>query len=88
MNIGSGYQMPRLGSEAQYASIPQNAQPAQGQMAPPQAPAQQPMQPQMPQQQAQLPTFLSNQGGLGAGLRGICQQPPRRPARFNRRRHR
>jgi hypothetical protein len=70
MNIG-GYQMPRLGSEAQYAAIPQNAQPAQGQM-PPQAPAQQPMQPQMPQQQAQMPTFLSNQGGLGAGLRGFA----------------
>jgi hypothetical protein len=70
MNIGSGYQMPRLGSEAQYAAIPQNAQPTQGQV-PMQAPQAQP--PQMPQQDQQpLPTFLSNQGGVGAGLRGFA----------------
>jgi hypothetical protein len=70
MTIGSGYQMPRLGSEAQYASTPQNAQPAQGQMLM-QAPQAQPqMQPQQDQQA--LPTFLSNQGGVGAGLRGFA----------------
>jgi hypothetical protein len=51
MNIGGagGYQMPRLGSEAQYASIPQNAQPAQGQMLPA---GNRPML-QMPQQEQQ-----------------------------------
>jgi hypothetical protein len=76
MSIG-GYQMPRLGSEAQYASIPQNAQPAQGQM-----PQQQPMQ--MPQQEQQPlpPAFggggymarLNNGGGLISSLFGDTGQ--------------
>lgn len=60
MKVGN-YQMPRLGSEAQYASIPTNAQPAQGQM------------PVQPPQQAAPPTFLNNQaGGFSAGLRGFA----------------
>jgi hypothetical protein len=79
MNIGGagGYQMPRIGSEAQYASIPQNAQPAQGQM-----PQQQPMQ--MPQQEQQPlpPAFggggymarLNNGGGLISSLFGDTGQ--------------
>jgi hypothetical protein len=56
MNIG-GYQMPRIGEQAQFmpqedpAALPPNAQPAQGQM---------PMQP--PQE---------SPGGLGAGLSGF-----------------
>jgi hypothetical protein len=59
MNIG-GYQMPRIGEQAQFmpqedpAALPPNAQPAQGQM---------PMQaPQPPQE---------SPGGLGAGLSGF-----------------
>lgn len=69
-----GYQMPRIGDAGQFqpqqAALPANAQPTQGQL--PQA-AQQPMQQALAQQQdAQtLPTFLNNQGGLGAGLRGF-----------------
>lgn len=69
LNVG-GYQMPRIGSEAQFAATPQNAQPAQGQM--PQSVMN--AQAQMPPQQdlPMLPTFLNNQGGVGAGLRGIA----------------
>ncbi len=65
-----GYSMPRMGSVAEYtpdpAAIPQNAQPTQGYLP------QYNGKPQMQQQEpSTLPRFLSNEGGLGAGLRGI-----------------
>jgi hypothetical protein len=69
INVG-GYQMPRMGDADQFqpqqAMTPPNAQPTQGQL-PQQAPA--PMQ-QAPSQT--LPTFLNNQGGLGAGFQGFA----------------
>jgi hypothetical protein len=62
MNIG-GYQMPRIGEQAQFtpqqedpAALPPNAQPVQGQM---------PMQAPQPQQESP--------GGLGAGLQGFLR---------------
>lgn len=68
ISVGN-YQMPRIGSapifapqmaSADPAAIPSNAQPTQGQLPPaPPAPDQ------------TLPTFLNNQGGLGAGVRGF-----------------
>lgn len=62
MQIG-GYQMPRVGSEMQYASIPSNATPTQGQM------------PQQAAQPAFTPSFGNNGAGffdrLNAGLQSI-----------------
>lgn len=58
MNIGA-YQMPRIGTQAQFtpdpAAIPQSAQPAQGQL---------PMQAPQPQE---------SPGGFGAGLQGFIR---------------
>lgn len=66
--VGDNYQMPRFGSAQQFtpdpAAIPQNAQPAQGQL-PQGGPMQPPMQP--PQQQT-LPAFLGGGGQSSPGF--------------------
>lgn len=67
IDIGN-YQMPRIGSadlySPQQANLPANSVPAQGQI-------QQATQPTEGVPQTSLPSFLSNQGGLGAGLSGF-----------------